>query len=160
MTVRIQLTKGYETIVDDQDADLSEFNWCAHVSTSRKPVYAKRESNGKMVLLHRIIMIRKLGHDIPHGMETDHIDGNGLNNQRDNLRLATHSQNNANSRTRNRKSCYRGVRRNGKCWLAMISTPDGRKYLGTYTTEKEAAQAYNVAAKKEFGEFARLNHID
>ena len=79
----------------------------------------------------------------------DHENGNGLDNRRENLRLATHSQNQRNRR-RTRDKVYKGTRRNGKKWVAHI-------VLGTFASEEEAARAYDHAATLLYGEFARLN---
>lgn len=159
MTVKIQLTKGYVTVVDDQDADLAEYNWCA-LKDSRQ-VYAKRVTHNKTILLHRVVLERKMGRPLSRGIECDHKDGNGLNNQRSNLRPSTKSQNQVNSRDRKRTSCFRGVSYNGYGWVARIGGENCRTlYLGTFTTEKDAASAYNKAAQEMFGPFARLNKVE
>lgn len=117
--------------------------------------------------IYKTIMRRVLGRTIRRGEYIDHIDGNPLNNRRDNLRIATARQNAANSAKRQgSKSQYRGVwpyGAGGK-WRAAGSRPvpgKKRKYervsLGVYRYEWEAALAYNTYALLEYGEFARLN---
>ena len=90
----------------------------------------------------------------------DHIDGNTINNHWENLRWATCSENNRNRAKRtNATSSYYGVcwhKANGK-WLAQISIEGKRTSLGTYTSEKEAAQTFNKAAIEYYGEYAKLN---
>ena len=92
-------------------------------------------------------------------MDTDHRDGCGLNNQRHNLRTATRTQNNQNRKSLNGSSRFTGVcknNRDGK-WKAYICVNKKRNHLGYFSSECDAAQAYNFAAIDAFGEFARLN---
>jgi hypothetical protein len=93
----------------------------------------------------------------PVGYETDHKDGNGLNNRWDNLRIATRSQNNANKVVYN-PTGYTGVDQvpSGR-WRARIRQGGIKTYIGTYDTPEEAARAWDVRAFQEFGEFAVLN---
>lgn len=106
----------------------------------------------------------KFMHDLilPSKQLRDHRDRNKLNNQKSNLRLATKSQNGANSKLRNDSvTGYRGVSfytRSGK-WLATIKVNGKSKNLGYYGTPELAATAYNAAALKAFGEFATLNKL-
>lgn len=132
-------------------------------------MYAGRNSrrvNGKRrrIFMHRVILERKLGHPIPEGLCADHINRDGLDNRRDNLRPATNSQNVANSEYGGRKvaSPYRGVSptRNGRRWRARIQAEGKQFRLGTFDTPEEAALAYNAAAIQHYGEFARLNAIE
>ena len=99
---------------------------------------------------------------IPVGMLVDHIDGNPDNNNVSNLRLANKSQNGANSKLRkNRK--YKGVEKCGNgpnCWHVRIIVNKQRLYIGSFSTEKEAAEAYNFKATEYFGEFAFLNNLE
>ena len=96
----------------------------------------------------------------PVELLVDHRNNNGLDNRRDNLRLATSSQNNCNSRKRkNTTSQFRGVcfcKAKGK-WDANINLAGKRIWLGSFDSEIEAGKAYDEAAKKCHGEFARLN---
>lgn len=99
---------------------------------------------------------------VPNGMFTDHKDGDGLNNQRSNLRVCTIQQNNRNQRPR--KGCsssYKGVcyHKQIKRWRAYIDVDRKRINLGCYGDELSAAKAYNQEAQNLFGEFAKLNEI-
>lgn len=110
----------------------------------------------KGLLLHRFILNPKNGEII------DHIDGNGLNCQRENLRIVTHSQNMCNRRpTKFSSSKYKGVYmcKTRKLWCAQIMINKKQKNLGRFKTEKEAAIKYNELAIKIHGEFAWLNKI-
>ena len=166
--LEIPLSKGYKTIIDDIDSDLAKYNWWSRIHQGGRYVYARRWSktvNGKRrpIVLHRVILERKLGHPIPEGMDTDHADGNTLNNRRGNLRLASRGQNTANSvrKTtiggRKIKAPYRGVYRAGNKWMAQVRADGDLHYLGTFDTARQAARAYNSKALEMFGRFAMLN---
>lgn len=120
-----------------------------HTWTMSGNGYAMTGSRKNCVLLHRFIM------NTPPDMDTDHKDGNTLDNRRFNLRICTTSQNTQNSRKKG-KGIYKCVykTRNGT-YSARIK----RSYIGTFQTAELAAMAYNDAAKKEFGDFAKLNEI-
>lgn len=155
----IPLTRGLHAIVDDEDYEwLNRHKWCAlkHKST----FYAVRgvgpRKNFSTVFMHRDIL------NPSPGMETDHRNGNGLDNRRCNLRECTRSQNNANQRShRGSTSKFRGVSwcDHSKRWVAQLNHNGTRVLFKRFSTEQEAALAYNDAALKYFGEFARLNVI-
>ena len=155
----IPLTKGKVAIVDDEDFEsLSPHLWYA--VKSRNTWYAKRDvyMNGRCRTLpiHRAIL------DIPVGFEVDHINGDGLDNRKVNLRVATHAQNMANSRHTMSKnhSGYRGVYNKRGRWYAQITIRGHCFYLGIYQNPIDAAHAYDVAAFEHFGDFAILNFPD
>lgn len=136
-------------LVDDSDyTELSRHKW--HLLAGR---YAGRTGH---VYMHRQIL------SAPTDASVDHIDGNGLNNTRSNLRLVSQSQNNMNAKPRQKStSRYKGVYWNDhhQKWSAHIQVDGKKTYIGRYATQREAALAYNEAAKRHFGEYARLNQI-
>ena len=124
--------------------------------------YASVWLDGKNVYLHRYVLSRMLGRELTSADKADHINGNGLDNRRCNIRLCEHRQNMWNQGSRkNTSSIYKGVtffKRDGS-WQAKIA-PNGKTiHLGYFQTEAEAAQAYNEKAKEIFGEFAKLNDL-
>ena len=167
MTTNIKLTKGYTTIVDNIDSDLAKYNWIA--ATHKRDisiVYAQNniyfpDGIRRTIMLHRIILGRILGRELTTNERCDHIDGNGLNNLRSNLRLATICQNRKNSAKKD-KSCsshFKGVCwcKREKKWEASIQSDNVRYNLGYYQIEEDAAKVYDSSAKKLHGKFARLN---
>lgn len=153
----ITLTQGYEAVIDAADVHLVEGrNWFARV-THGNAVYAEsnlshpRSGQDK---LHRIII-----GDTP-GLQIDHIDGDGLNNRRGNLRLATHSQNMQNRPLfKNNKSGFKGVsyRKDSKCWRAEILSKGDRHILGKFNCPTAAHFAYVKASRELHGEFGRIS---
>jgi len=152
MTKEIQLTQGKVAIVDDEDFNfINQWHWNARQINGHW--YAKRGEAGKTIFMHRIIM------NAPKGLEVDHIDGDGLNNLRENLRVCTHAENLRNQRLpRHNKSGYKGVLPyiNGKV-RALIQLNGEKIFLGIFDNAEEAAHAYDAKAIELYGEFARLN---
>lgn len=150
----LPLTSGYVAVVDEDDyEELSRWKWSA---TGGKRTYAYRQDNGKMVRMHRYLL------KPPSNMDVDHIDGDGLNNRRSNLRIATRSQNNQNQRAiRGGTSIFKGVslHRETLRWRTHICVNGRSTHIGYFASEVEAALAYNVAAERHFGEFAKLNIV-
>jgi hypothetical protein len=152
----VPLTKGYTAIIDAADAHIvDKYNWTA--SEQPRSVYAYRQdcSGPKRITIpmHRLIMGK------PCEFQIDHIDGDGLNNRRCNLRLATKAQNAHNSRVRSdNKSGYKGVSWNKKAgkWVAQIQINTKTKYLGLFTTPEDAYAAYCKASAKFHGDFGRV----
>ncbi len=149
----ILLTQGQFAIVDDADYDwLNQWKWCA--LKRRATFYAGRNIGGRcnqrLVLMHREIM------NAQNGQEIDHKEGNGLNNQRKNLRFCTHSQNMMNSRKQKGTSRFKGIywNKQKQKWRAMITIDHKRIHLGYFVSEKQAAKIYQKAANEYFGEFA------
>ena len=151
----IPLTQGKVALVDDEDYEyLNQWNWCA--AKSGRNYYAIRSINGSsiQIRMHRVIM------NTPDKLEVDHIDGEGLNNQKTNLRNCTRLQNVLNQKTQksNKTSKYRGVLWNGKRgWRVQIQYKSTVYYLGYYTNEEQAARIWDKKAVELFGDFARRN---
>lgn len=158
MTKYVELTQGYTAVVDDDDYDLvSGYSWQITHPTRSGNIYASGRVGEKLALMHRLI----LGLTDSRTM-VDHINCDGLDNRRANLRLANKSQNNANQRKQPGKSSqYKGVFWNkavGK-WMSSIKVDQNKIDLGFFQLESDAANAYNLAAIEYFGEFARINEI-
>ena len=155
MSKRIPLTQGQFTIVDDADFDwLNQWKWYAARATSTYYAVRKESETDKSIRMHRLLL------NPPPGIESDHINGDGLDNRRSNLRLCTRSQNNANRRKFSLcSSRYKGVswQKRYRNWRARIWISGKEKQLGLFDDEQKAARAYNRAAIALFGEFARLN---
>lgn len=154
---RIALTQGKFAIVDDGDYEqLNQHKWCAIKSGKR--YYAMRSvwKKGKsiFVLMHREIL------NVPKGVETDHINHNGIDNRKTNLRMCNRVQNRYNTKILlDKTSQYKGVswRNRKRKWMAYIGFNYKTIYLGSFVNEIKAAQAYDQKAKELFGEFACLN---
>jgi hypothetical protein len=147
----------YVALVDDEDYEyLNQWKW--FVYPEGKTFYAMRNiyinNKCKQLRMHRIILNVSIGEII------DHKDHNGLNNQRNNIRVCTFTENTINTIKAKSKSQYWGVRikKNNK-YLSRIKSNYKVFNLGTYETEKEAALAYNRAAKIHHGEFAKQNIV-
>ena len=158
---RILLTRGMFAIVDPDDYEyLSAFNW--HVVEGGEPYYAVRigrkseKRKGKNIWMHRVIL------NLDDDQICDHINHNGLDNRKCNLRNVTHRQSSMNVRKQfNTSSIYKGVVWYKRCkkWMSQIKVNQKCICLGYYFSEIEAAIAYNNAAKKHFGEYACLNDV-
>ncbi len=150
----IPLTRGKFAIVDAADYErLSKYKWLAN-GDEHRGFYAARRVGSRLVLMHRVIM------NPPEGMVVDHIDGNGLNNRRNNLRLCTQKQNSRNSAPSRRSSSrFKGVYFNKRTrkWIATIGYNGKTIHLGSFEDEVEAAKAYDRKARELFGQFAYLN---
>ena len=151
----IPLTQGKVAIVDDVDfAKLSKHKWYA--LKMKNNWYAVRTEGKKMILMHREILGLKFG----DGIQSDHRNGNGLDEQRRNLRICTIAENVHNQKPKTGyTSKYKGVYwyKIGKKWRAQITFKYKKIYIGQFDNEIEAAMAYNLVAKKHFKEFAWLN---
>lgn len=145
-------------IVDEEDQDLRSHVWTSW--KHRKTFYAAAVISGKRQLLHRVIAIR-MGMD--SSFQVDHRNRNGLDCRRSNIRRATNSQNAANrAKTIRNSSGYKGVgsrelASGGRSYSAQIEKNGKTYHLGTFSTAKRAAHAYDQAAVKLFGLYARTN---
>ena len=164
MSKIINLTKGYQTIVDDEDYELlSQYKWYALVT--KWGVYAvhdsrKRKGGGEIYLMHRKIT------NCPKEKVVDHINHDTLDNTQMNLRICTQSQNLANTRGKeynykNPTSKHKGVffSKSHNKFRTRIMINGKMNELGLYATEEEAAAIYNNAAKNLLGEFAYVGRV-
>lgn len=139
--------RGRVLLVDDEDYErVSQFKW-----------YAKEDDSGQVYAYTHFT-----AHSLITGFDiTDHANGDGLDNRKDNLRDVTALQNKRNSKVRSdSKTGFKGVssKRGGRRFVARIQGDDGkRQILGWFHSPEEAAHAYDKAAKELFGEFAWLN---
>lgn len=153
----ITLTQGYEAHIDAADAHLVEaFNWCVLIHPRRNAIYAARATRipkKQMFLLHRVLT------EAPENLQVDHMDGNGLNNRRSNLRLCSRLQNQISKGPRSdNRSGLKGVSwcSKAKKWQSEIMLHGKRKWLGYFAAPEDAHAAYADAAHELHGEFARL----
>lgn len=153
MTKQIALTQGKFAIVDDDDYErASQHRWSC--KKAPRTAYATRwiTINGKETsqMLHRFIL-----NALPHRL-VDHINGNGLDCRKSNLRLCSNAQNSMNRR-RVSKSHYKGIRKVINRWQAELQVNGKRVHIGSFISPEQAARAYDIEARKQFGEFARTN---
>lgn len=150
---------SFDCLVDDADFEwLSQYTW--GLSICRNHRYASVGIHIPLRRMHR--MIASTMWDI-RGKQIDHIDSNGLNNQRSNLRLCSASQNGMNQRVqrRSKQSQYKGVTRHLSArWYARVKKDGAYHCVGVLDTEREAAIAYDIRARELFGEFAKPNIPD
>lgn len=150
----IPLTQGkFAKVSDHRFEYLNQWKWCVSKSKGGKMYAYRWKKDCGFVKMHREIM------DTPKGIDVDHIDGDGLNNQDENLRNCTHSQNSMNTKGRGRTSKYRGVSFNkasGK-WVVLLRVDGKVKWIGSSTSEIEAARIHDDFVFASRGEFAVLN---
>lgn len=155
---------GCEVLIDEEDLEIvAPYRWEVKASRSGKGsiyVYARdflRPDGRHRVAMHRLLL------NPPTSSVVDHINRNGLDNRRQNLRIATRTQNQANRRLPSvNTSGYRGIyfsKRKNR-WIARVSIGHKHNYLGSFHSPAEAAMAYDVAARHLYGEFAALNFPD
>lgn len=149
--------RGLVTLVDDEDCELvNRWSWCLYGYRGMR--YAQASVYGVCgQMLHRLLM----GPRPSPGLMVDHINGDGLDNQRSNLRWATCAQNMWNMHARHGRSRFKGVCYTPKSsihpWMAIIRAEGKARYLGCFATEEEAARTYDTEASRLRGEFANLN---
>lgn len=180
----VELSRGQWARVDAEDyRAVSGYSWCVMAASTGK-CYAsramriapqlgrrKRPGDGKthtLVLMHRVILRRKLGRSLAAHERVDHVNGDPSDNRRKNLRLATSSQNICNAekyrRSRWNSRCtsqYKGVSWSNteQRWRAFISKDGRRITIGRFSSEEDAAKAYDGAALRLHGSFARVNDV-
>ena len=157
----IPLTQGKYAIVDPEDYErLSKYKWyakkCGKTFYASRTVWTGKNNKRINITMHRQIL------NPPYPLVVDHINHNGLDNRKANLRPATRTQNNMNRLCVKRKgspSKYKGViwHKHTKRWNVQICYNGKRKTIGYFDNEIEAATAYDEAAKKNHGDFAVLN---
>ena len=140
------------TLVDDGDyEEVSKYRWCLTPQGYARNTLRRKHN----IFMHRLIL------KSPKGIGTDHINRNTLDNRRENLRFATQSQNNMNSLKHRDAltSRFKGVswQKAREKWMAVIGIDGKYIFLGRFNSEEQAARAYDRAALKHFGEFARVN---
>jgi len=156
MSMLVPLTKGLHAIVDDADFEkvTAIGSWCASITP--KGAYALRgiakpDGSRTTIRLHNLLTGLRF---------VDHINGDGLDNRRANLRPSDHVTNGRNAgKKSNNTSGFKGVtwdRRAGK-WLAQIQSEGRHHHLGHFIDARDAAVAYDAAALRLHGEFARTN---
>jgi hypothetical protein len=158
---QIPLSKGQFAIVDDDDFEwLSQWEWSAIWAEGTQSYYARRMETScgtrLTIRMHRQI----LGLETGDKLQGDHINGNTLDNRRENLRAVSSAENKRNRKAhKNNKSGFKGVDLHvGKGrWRSQIYANGRCRHLGYFHDPIEAARAYNAAAKELHGEFARLN---
>jgi hypothetical protein len=158
----VPLSRGRVAIVDNEHYEwLAKVKW--YVITPGKCSYAAHDTyideKRHCIYMHRLVMglaMKNSGSTL-----VDHINGDSLDNRRENLRFATKAQNSWNVPALGGSSKYKGVQKHGQCagWTAGIKANNVRHYLGLFKTESEAAIAYNEAAVRLHGNFAKLNAL-
>ena len=149
----IPLSQGKEAIVDDEDYQfLIESNWTATKRSHGFYAYRGKDSGG-WIYMHQIILGKK------DDLEVDHINGDGLDNRRENLRFVTRQQNCWNAK--GKSGGFKGATfsKEKGLWAARIYVSGHNRHIGYFKEEEDAAIAYNVAAQLFRGEFARLNDV-
>lgn len=154
---KIELTKGYVAIVDDEDySRLSRYSWCIVCDryAGRQVKDTTKASGQRLVYMHRVIM------DAPDGMEVDHINHDTLDNRKINLRVCTRGQNRRNGHGWGETSQFKGVAVIKGRWIAQITHKGETQSDHSYVEEEDAARAYDRMAIALHGEFALLNFED
>ena len=141
-----------EAYIDPEDSWVLQYRWC--MARRHRVDYAVAQIDRQQHFLHVLLM------KPPKGQEVDHVDSDGLNCRRSNMRVVSHWQNMLHKRRAiNKSSRYKGVYwyKDRSCWVAHITTDGKMRFLGYFWDEEDAAIAYDNAALTAFGEYAVLN---
>jgi len=152
MYKKILITRGQIVIVDEQDyQELSQYRWYLIDGFAARTI--KKDNKRTTIYMHRVIM------DAPIGISVYHINHNKLDNQRENLRLVKGSARMHRRPSVKHSSKYRGVYwcKDKRKWIAEIKVYKKQIRLGRFEVEKDAAVAYDEAARKYYGSLARTN---
>lgn len=157
MAVQIALVQGLTALVDDEDADLvRDLRWSA-TSPRHSTRYAQHTTWQKGAVVYRVMMHRLIMNP-GEGFVVDHIDGNGLNNRRSNLRVCTVYQNSQNRRNVRSSGAFRGVQRVSHGKFAAFGFEHSKRIkIGIFDNAEDAAKARDKFVYEKHGEFARLN---
>lgn len=155
---KIAITQNKFALVSNEDfKELNQFKWRLKRVMPKKYKeidYVIRGTRKNEITMHRQIT------KAPKGMDVDHINGNGLDNRRENLRVCTHAENLRNKiKSINNTSGYKGVWFNkvGKKWIVHLYFDGKNHHIGQFDTKEDAAMAYDISAINKFGEFAKTN---
>ena len=157
--IEIPLTQGQVALIDDEDYELvSQYKWYAHWNPDTQSFYAvtkirKPDGTRDMLRMHRLVMNAKKGEYV------DHINHDTIDNQKENLRLCSCSENLYNQGCKSSNtSGYKGVNwhKRDKKWQALIRVSGKRIHLGYFATKEEAYEAYCKAALELHGEFSKV----
>lgn len=141
---------GLKVLIDDEDYELfNTYSW--YVSKSRRDKYVRHCTTHETIRLHRFILGLKKGDK----RQVDHINGNTLDNRKENLRICTNSQNQMNRGKIKKNNLYKGVTKAHGKYQAVIIENKKSHYLGLFETPEEAHKAYCEASKKYHGEYGR-----
>lgn len=153
---QIPLSQCKFALVDDEDYEnLSKYKWCLAIRGNKYYASCSSPELGRGSYMHRIILGLEKRSEI-----CDHIDGNGLNNQRDNLRRCNSFQNGFNkSKYKNNKSGFKGVIHQHGKWSARIRAGNKEIHIGCFDSPENAARAYNQKCIELHGEFAKTNDV-
>jgi len=153
----IELTQGFKATVDDDDFDrLSSVKWCYSDGYAVRNVRMP-DGSRETIRMHWEVIGRP-----EVGFETDHKNGNGIDNRRENLRNCTHAQNNKNAAMhKNNRSGVKGVcwKKENRKWMASIMSNRKLFYLGLFESKEAAGKAYNDAAVRLHGQYARTSAL-
>ena len=154
----VLLNTGNITLIDDIDVVLTNRDWYEHLLPNQSTNYVRCKEDGRHISLHRLVM------NCPEHLVVDHINGNGLDNRRSNLRLATRAQNQLNKgKKKDTSSRFLGVtyKKDRNKWVARgtSSVTSLKFHIGYFNTEEEAALAYNKFCDR-YNQFSKRNLLE